>query len=147
VEKPSDALLGKGEQGICSTCHAAGEKGSVAAEQILQAITGLNGKFESAAEILGRAERAGMDVSKARFQLNEAHEHLIQARVLVHSINPPAVQEAVNEGLKITQSSWDAGVAALQEIGYRQRGLLTSLGFIVMAAAGLYLKIRKIENP
>lgn len=146
VESPSDEMLGTGEQGVCKTCHQPGEKGYIVGEQMLQSIVGMRGKMEAAEGILGRAERAGMEVSKPNFQLNEAREKLIQARVLVHGVSSPPVMSMIGDGLKITQSSWEAGNAALQELDFRRKGLLASLGFILLAALGLYLKIRKMER-
>jgi hypothetical protein len=52
-----------------------------------------------------------------------------------------------DQGVRISQKAYVAGVAALRERDLRRKGLGLSLIFIVFAISGLYLKIREIESP
>jgi hypothetical protein len=48
--------------------------------------------------------------------------------------------------LRIAGESHQAGLAAMKEIQYRRTGLLVSLGFILLTALALFLKIRSMEK-
>jgi len=103
--------------------------------------------LERADEILATAEQSGMEVSSARFELTNARESLIKARVTVHTLDPEEVRKLTEQGVDISAKTYRAGVAALQERDLRRKGLGLSLIFIVLAITGLYLKIRRIESP
>ena len=146
VVSPTDAMLSQEEQGVCKNCHASGDKGFLVGQQMLQAIRTLDDQYRQARDILQQAERAGMEISKPKYSLNESHEKLVQARVLVHSVAEAPIQSMTNEGLRIAKESHAAGLAALDEIQFRRKGLLVSLVFILLGALGLFFKIRKMER-
>jgi len=146
VAEPSDGMLGNDSQGVCKNCHQASDKGGTVGVEMLQAIQALEGHYRQAQELLHRAETAGMEISKPKYRLNEAHEKLIQARVLVHGVSLAPVQTISDEGLRIAKESQEAGLAALEEIQFRRKGLLASLGFILLTALALFLRIRKMEK-
>jgi predicted CXXCH cytochrome family protein len=146
VVTPTDAMLGADAPGLCKNCHQAGDKGFEVGAQMLQIIRALDDQYQQARNLLQRAERAGMEISKPKFALNEAHERLIQARVLVHGVSLAPVQDSAREGLRIAGESHQAGLAAMKEIQYRRTGLLVSLGFILLTALALFLKIRSMEK-
>jgi hypothetical protein len=52
----------------------------------------------------------------------------------------------VQAGLKVTQATWQAGLAAMQELKYRRMGLVVSLVSIVLVLIALALLIRKLES-
>lgn len=142
---PTDAMAGVGEGSACISCHS-GDKGFAAAQRIGQGIEKLKQNVQDATDILGRAERAGMEVSKPEFELREASDALTQARVQVHSSSPDDVEGALNPGLEIAARSFKAGEAAFDELGFRRKGLVVSLAFILFLASLVYLKVRQIEG-
>jgi predicted CXXCH cytochrome family protein len=146
IEKPTEEMLAAGEKGVCKNCHQPGDKGFVAAGQLLEVLGRLADNNQKAQEVLDRAERAGMEISKAKFRLSEGNEKLVQARVLVHTVSASQVTAVAQEGMKIAQESYSAGIAALEEISFRRRGLLISVVFILIAVLGLFFKIRKMES-
>jgi hypothetical protein len=106
----------------------------------------LVGRIDDAQQVLGKAARAGMEVSKPIFQLREAQDKLINARVVVHSFSPGDFEAAVNPGLEVAKETHQAGLDALGELQFRRKGLAVSLIVIFLAVVGVYLKIREIES-
>lgn len=146
VVKPSDGWVGVGPRAVCVNCHTAGDKGYAGAQKMAGDLAKLRTFLGRAEEILGTAERSGMEVSEPKVELASAHEALVKARVNVHSSNPAEVQKLTDQGVEISQKAYQAGVAALEERDVRRKGLGVSLIFIVLAISGLYLKIRQIES-
>ena len=146
IVKPSDDWVGVGPNSVCVTCHAAGEPGYRSAQAIAQDISRLNLAIAHADAILDDAERKGMEVSSAKVELANALEALIKARVNVHTFRDSEVQKVAGPGMAIAKGANQAGVAALAELNFRRKGLGISLITILVAIAGLYLKIRQIES-
>jgi Doubled CXXCH motif (Paired_CXXCH_1) len=146
IVNPSDEWVGLGPKSVCITCHAQGDAGYAAAKKISGDLAQLSQSEQKAEDILSTAERKGMEVASARLELSKSHEDIIKARVAVHTLDPTQVAKLTDPGLKISGQAYEAGVAALNESNLRRKGLGLSLIFIVMAIAGLYLKIREIES-
>jgi len=146
IVKPSDDWVGVGPKAVCVNCHTAGDKGYAGAQKMAGDLAKLETFLGRAEEILGTAERSGMEVSGPKVELASAHEALVKARVNVHSFNDAEVQKLTDQGVEISQKAYQAGVAALKERDVRRKGLGVSLIFIVLAISGLYLKIRQIES-
>jgi hypothetical protein len=146
ITHPTDAMLGTGPQSVCTNCHTDGDAGYQAANQIAQQIGHLDASVKSAADILDRAESAGMEVSDAQLEQDQARDALTKSRVAIHAFNPARVQEDIETGLQITAKTQAAGVAALKERDYRRKGLGLSLLAILAVVLGLRLYIRQIEG-
>jgi hypothetical protein len=146
IVKPSDAWVGVGADSVCVTCHASGDPGYRNAQAIAQDLARLNLAIVRADNILDTAERAGMEVAGPKLEVSSAHEALIKARVDVHAFRAADVQKVTDPGLETAEKSYQAGVAALHELNVRRKGLGISLIAILVAIAGLYLKIRQIES-
>jgi len=146
IVPPSDEMLGVGEKSACIQCHGKGDSGYAAAEQMRAKIDEISASISRATEILNRAERAGMEISKPRFELSDAKDALTQSRVLVHSFSTAELDKVINSGLDVSKKSYDAGEAALGELSFRRKGLAGSLFFILLLAALIYLKVREIER-
>jgi hypothetical protein len=146
IQEPSDAMLGLGDTAVCSSCHGGDDKGGKSAGEMRALIDSLATEFDKARTILGRAEQAGMEVSQAQFDLNGAREALVKARTAVHAFHVAAVKQEVEPGVTIAQKAYARGVRALDELGFRKKGLSVSLLIIVALIAGLVMKIRQIER-
>lgn len=146
IAQPGDEMIGIGPKSVCVSCHAQGDNGYVAAEKIRGMMDRLIAYTRSANEILDRAEQAGMEVSRPKFDLTEARDDLTHARVLVHSFSTEQVEKVIKPGLEISDKSLKAGQAALGELKFRREGLAISLFFIFFLVALVYLKIRQIEG-
>ena len=146
IAKPSDQMLGTGEQSVCTSCHKAGDKGFVAAAAMRARVDELRDGLERSHNILDYAERAGMEVSRPKFELREGVDALTNARVVIHSASTEEVDKVTGPGLDVSKKGYQAGQAALDERSYRRKGLAVSLFFILFLAALVYLKVRDIEG-
>ncbi|HLF84346.1 MAG TPA: cytochrome c3 family protein, partial [Blastocatellia bacterium] len=140
---PSDEMLGVGEGSVCTSCHSQGDNGYQAAEKIRGMIDQLATKLNNALEVLNRAERAGMDVSRPKFELSGARDALTQSRVLIHAFATDEVAKAIEPGLELAVKDHKAGEDALGEWSFRRKGLGVSLFFILFLALVIYVKIRR----
>ncbi|QQS47790.1 MAG: cytochrome c3 family protein [Acidobacteriota bacterium] len=146
IEPPHDDMIGSGEKSTCTKCHVEGDAGFVAATKMRSRLDELVLANSRAHDILERAERAGMQVSKAKFDLTEARDSLTNARVIIHSFSSEEVEKVIKPGLDIALRSYQAGESAMNELGFRRKGLAVSLFFILFLAGLVYLKIRQIES-
>jgi predicted CXXCH cytochrome family protein len=145
VMHPTDDLIGTSDRAICTQCHAQGDAGYDAAAKIREQLAGLGTAIGSADQILGTAERSGMEVSQARLDLTQATDALTKARVTVHSFDVGRVDAEVKPGLAAAAKDYTAGQQALSERNYRRVGLAISLLAIGVALIGLRLYIKHIE--
>lgn len=146
VLKTSSRML-SGPDAVCSQCHNAASAGGLAATQMASLNRNLEAALERSDAILRQASSAGMEVSQALLQQNDAREAQVKARVAVHAFEVGAVQKPVSEGLRIAAETYRAGEAALQERQRRRVGLGFSLVTILITLAGLWLAIRRLERP
>lgn len=146
IAHPTDAMLGTGPQSVCTNCHTEGDAGYQAATQIAQQLDRLDTSVKGANEILDRAESAGMEVSDAQLEQDQARDSLTKSRVAIHSANPARVQQDVDAGLQIATKTHQEGASALKERDYRRKGLAWSLLAIVAVVIGLRLYVRQIER-
>jgi predicted CXXCH cytochrome family protein len=142
---PTDLMAGVGEGSVCTSCHN-NDAGFAAAQRIGKGLGEVNSKIEDAKDILDRAERAGMEVSRPKFELRDASDGLTQARVLVHSASADELEKALGPAMEVAAKSYAAGESAFDELSYRRKGLGVSLVFILFLALLVYLKIRQIES-
>jgi hypothetical protein len=145
IRQASDTMLGLGEGAVCANCHVADVGGGVAAVAMRGLIDSLRDGVDAADSLLLLAERAGMEVSQAQFDLQAARNTLIQARAAVHSFVVDSVEAHVSEGLKIAAEAHVKGERALREIRFRRTGLTISAIIILGLIVGIVLKIRQIE--
>ena len=146
ITHPTDELVGIGDKAVCTQCHTSGDAGYNAARQIREHLEQLATAIHTSDEILGRAERSGMEVSEARLDLAQARDALTKARVAVHAVNLAQVEAAIKPGLDASARDYDAGKRALAERDYRRVGLGFSLLAIGLVIVGLRLYIRQIER-
>jgi predicted CXXCH cytochrome family protein len=146
IVHPSDAFLGSGKESLCTQCHTEGDGGFVAANRIKQQLDQLGASIGDAEQILGRAERSGMEVSQPKLELAQARDALTKARVTIHSFDVNKIEADIKPGLKTAAADVEAGKKALAERNYRRMGLGISLIAILFALVGLRLYIRQIES-
>jgi predicted CXXCH cytochrome family protein len=146
IVQANEELLGMSDGAVCVRCHSSDDPGGVVAVSMRSQIDSLMFSFAEADSILQQAERAGMEVSEALFELGIANNSMVEARAAVHAANMGAVAERVSEGLEITLQARETGESALAELGFRRTGLAVSVTIILAMIAGLILKIREIEN-
>jgi len=147
IHHPTDRLIWTGAGTVCSQCHAPGDECDKQSVQIRKTIDGYARALGEAQDVLGRAERAGMEVSGAIFTLKkEGISGLVETRALIHSFDAERLTRRAEEGLKVASDARRQGDDALAEVQYRRKGLAVSLVFIGVLLAGLFLKIRDVDR-
>jgi hypothetical protein len=146
IQHPTDEMLGAGEGSICTDCHDEGSQGLITAIALKQRIDELEDKITEADSLLKTAERAGMQVTEATFQLKDAEDALIRSHTIVHSLSIEDMEEVAGEALKLSEAAHVAAIAALDELQFRRKGLAFSLVFILLLAGGLYFRIKEVDK-
>jgi len=146
VMKPNDTLVGTDEKAVCVNCHDPASAGYQKAAAIRASLDELRGAVQRATAILERAEHAGMEVSQPKFELRGAWDALLKTRATVHQFDPAPIQKLSEEGVQIAGKTYEKGVKAMDDLRFRHRGLWVSVGIILVALAGLVLKIREIDQ-
>jgi predicted CXXCH cytochrome family protein len=146
VQRPSDATLEVVAAEVCVECHEAGDSAAVVFPTMLALIDSLQAAREEAEGVLGRAENLGMEVSTARFELEDVTNAIMKARTAIHAMDLEPVRAEIGAGLDVVDRSAERGEEALWEHGYRRLGLTVSAGLILFLIIGIILKIRALER-
>src|SRR5215471_9353426 len=85
IRHPDDNFVGMASGTACADCHTSDEEGGRSATAIHDHLARFEQAMQEAKSILATAERAGMDVAEAGFDINQANEALMKARVRVHT--------------------------------------------------------------
>ena len=133
----------------CTDCHDQKSAGFQVSSRFGNSMHELAAETARAERTLLLAQRGGVEVRKAHLQLDKAVDAQIQLQVLVHTFNAatnsPFIQDR-DQGLHVAQTALAAGNSGLNEISYRRKGLLVSLGIILCVLVGLALKIRELSR-
>lgn len=146
VIRPSDEDLREKNREVCQSCHEPGEAWTHELLVMAVLLDSLKAEERRSDSILAEAENLGMEVSQARFELEDVATALTSARASIHAFRVEPVLEEVEGGLEITDRAQARGMEALEEHGFRRRGLAASVAIILVLVAGLALKIRQIER-
>ena len=146
VQPTTDDMISPDPPHVCADCHRRRTPQGLTILRVRALLDSLRHEFEEADSLLTVAERAGMEVSQARFELNDAHTALVRARAVVHAFRVDSVQAAVADGLEIARRVQERGHRALAELRFRRTGLAISVGVILVLIAGLVQKIRELEG-
>jgi cytochrome c3-like protein len=146
IRHPNDAMLGVGKDSICTDCHTKGDKGYDTAQQLEENLTGLRDSIQRSANLLNRAEEAGMEVSQAQLDLSQARDALTKARVTVHALKMDRVDADLHQGHAIAAKTYQAGEAAMRERDQRRKGLALSVLAILLTVAALAWFIHELER-
>lgn len=146
VEKPSDTMVGTDDKAVCVNCHDGKSKGYQGAAGIRASLDELRGAVQRAGAILEQAEKAGMEVSLAKFELRGANDNLLKTRAAVHRFDAEVIKKLSDDGVQTAKKMYAKGEQALKDLRFRHRGLWISVGIILVAIAGLVLKIREIDR-
>jgi hypothetical protein len=142
----SDELLGTGPGGACGTCHEKGDRCDVATLAMKDGLSRVDQAVAGARASLAHADRLGMDVERATYDLTPATEALVRARVVVHSFSEKEFAKVIAEGVQAASEVSRTAQAKLEEHGFRRRGLAVAAFFLVMLAGLLALKARRLER-
>ncbi len=143
IAPTSDDMIGVEDPAVCITCHAEGDAGYVAAKGMKDGIVRLKTHLDAAHDLLVRAERAGMEVSRPIYSLSEGRDRLVRARVEIHRLDEAVLAKLLEEGHAIAAQADQDGQKAMDELAFRRKGLAISSGILVVMIGLLIAKIRQ----
>lgn len=144
IEPPSDERVGVQEGAVCAQCHDASGDSGATIVAVRNGLDAQQGAWSAADALLRRAEHAGMLVDDGRLALQEAREHQVQSRALVHAFAAAPFAKASGEGLAAARRAHEAGEAAMRELQFRRQGLGVATLLILAFLATLWVKIRRL---
>jgi predicted CXXCH cytochrome family protein len=147
IQRPSHTLIGLADGAVCAQCHDSSTNGAATIEAFRKRSEELDAALKSAIAVVDRAEHAGMLVEDAHLAVQQAREQHVQLRVAVHTFRDEPSAEIARKGLEAAAAAERAGVAALEELQNRRRGLAVATLLIVGFLATLWLKIRRLPPP
>ena len=127
----------------CTDCHddpeSEGAKIAAAIQGRMHELTALTARAE---RTLLAAHRGGVEVRKVREHVDQAVDRQIELEVLVHTFSTAhAFDEKHKEGVTQAAAALKRGQEAVDELGYRRRGLFVALGLIALVLVALATKI------
>ncbi len=146
VHALADRHVGVGEESICIECHAEGDNGYEAAQEMHQAIVGLKDRYQEANTLIEEAEQKGIEVSDQVYQLREVRQSLINVRKLIHAFDPEKVGASTEEAMQSANDIHQAGLQSVAEVKNRRAGVLVFSIVTLFLALVLYLGIKKKEQ-
>jgi hypothetical protein len=147
VQKTFDAMVGTGDDSVCTVCHEEGDDGYAAAEAIYAQLVALAAAQDSASTLAERVREIGMDDIEIGFLLRDAHESLIQSRTLVHTFDPERTAEATTVGMGKATEAIELGHAEIRNFRFRRFGFGIATLLITVLTVALFFKIREMERP
>jgi Cytochrome c3 len=146
IQHPTDAMVGMGGKAVCSNCHTEGDDGAKQAVAMSDQLTDLAAAITASDDLLGHAERQGMEISQAKQQQEQARDALMKARVTVHAFSSSQLKHDTDAGLAIARQTHIAGEKAMEEWRFRRVGLGISVLAIAITLVGLGLYIKILEH-
>lgn len=129
----------------CGDCHQTDAAGANAAKLFLDSTRSLTSAIARSERILLAAHRGGVEVVKARAELDSAVDNQIELESLAHTFGSgDAIQSKTAEGLGHARAALVAAQASLDELTFRRRGLFVALGLVLLALIALAMKIRTL---
>ncbi len=147
ILRPSPEMLGTGDKAVCVQCHDKGSAGYTAAAALKAALDSYQGLFDREIGTLDLAEKKGVEISDARFKLQEARTVLVSATNLVHSLSVDEVTKKLAESDPVLKEVDQAGADALREAKFRRTGLVVATFFLALFGVALFFKIRTMHKP
>ncbi len=146
IMRTTDEILGTKGDGLCVKCHTVDSKGYAVATLIKTEIETLKMDIKESEGIVTNAETLGMEVSDAKFDLDQSKNSLTKSRTYVHTFSKEKVGEIVKEGMGLADKAKGQGQKAIEEFKFRRKGFAIAIFFILFLAGALYFKIRAMER-
>lgn len=147
IQPPTHSMIGVTEPAVCAVCHDGSTNGAATIKKFRDGLEGLGAAMTSAEMVVDRAEQAGMLVEDAHLALQDAREQQVQSRVAIHAFMDEPFTEFSAKGLEAARRAEGLGVAALEELQTRRRGLAVATLLIIGFLITLWLKIRRLPTP
>src|SRR5207248_2450032 len=135
IAKASDALVGDTRGTLCQDCHSVYAKANrqcdATAASFRATLDNLgSGRTEISGQVEALAER-GLDVEPLSRAVGDLDEALVQARSRIHSFDLSSFEAAAKPGDEALAKGREVIGDSRREHGFRTRGLLAAIGFMM----------------
>ena len=150
IDEADDSMLSEPSDPLCYECHReyAGDNPDCieTAKYFHASITSLATETESLDELIHPLASMGLDVDALTATVGELRDILSQSRSQIHAFDRGEFAALEAQGWK-TIGAARATVSKIEgEYRFRRAGLFVAVGIMILLAALIYLKIRKIES-
>ncbi len=142
---PTTEMIGADDGSVCMQCHDSGSSGSETAAEIRRLLDGFDEGYHNAEDLIHEAESKGVEVSDARFMLQDANTILVTVKNLIHGLDRGEIAAAVEDGENKLGEVQAAGERALKEARFRRQGLAVTTLFLILLAAAIALKVKRMN--
>lgn len=146
IKHPSDEYLNWEQGAVCVQCHKNTGDPKELADLFYQIIDSLKHQISLAEELVGQAERKGMEVSDLYFPLEESQRVLIQTRTNIHSFNMEYVDSLAVPGFEAAQTAIIGANASMDESLFRRKWLFLFSLIITFLIVTVGLKIKRLNR-
>jgi predicted CXXCH cytochrome family protein len=150
VIETDDSMLSEDSSPLCYSCHREHAEDNPecvrTARYFHTAITGLAQESHELGELVHVLAEKGLDTDPLAATVQELRDHLRQLRSRIHAFERSEFDEVEMPGRAAVEKGRQLIVEAEAEYRFRRRGLFVSLGFMILLALAIYLKIRQVES-
>ncbi len=146
IAAPSAEMFAMGADSPCIECHHPDDEGWDTGKEMYATVEGVKQVRSEAETVLDKAQNLGMDVSDARFLLQDFRKNVLQLRTLSHELDLKQYKEKAKEARGQAETALEMAKSAIGEYHYRRKGLAVSLLLSLPVIALLFLKIRSLNR-
>ncbi len=146
IQKPSDDMIGTGENSLCYDCHDEGEKAFKMADTLHTEMSQTTVIYDSAAALQKYVRKIGMDDIDIGYMLQDSHQAIIEARTLVHSFSMKKIRSKTKVARKDAREAIEQAKLEIKDHKFRRVGFGITTLFISLLTIALYFKIRDMEK-
>jgi hypothetical protein len=150
IAKPTEAMMGDQPGTVCHDCHVKASGDNQKCDKTAATFRAtLDGLATGRVAVAGQEEelaRKGLDIEPLTRAVGDLDEGLVQARRSIHSFELGAFQQAAAPATEALGKAKESIETAHADHQFRRQGLIGAMGFMILLAAGIALKLRGIEK-
>jgi hypothetical protein len=150
IAKPTEAMMGDQPGTVCHDCHVKNSGDNQKCDKTAAVFRStLDGLAAGRVETAGQEEelaKKGLDIEPLTRAVGDLDEGLTQARRSIHSFELGAFGQAAAPATEALNKAKESINTAHADHQFRRNGLIGAMGFMILLAAGIALKLREIEK-
>ena len=150
IVKPTEAMMGDQPGTLCHDCHVKSAGDNPKCDKTAATFRAtLDGLVTGRGAVAGEEEelaRQGLDIEPLTSAVADLDEGITQARRSIHAFEPGAFQQAAAPATEALGKARNSIQTAHADHQFRRQGLIGAMGFMILLAAGIALKLRGIEK-
>jgi hypothetical protein len=144
---PSLAMFDGSDEGHCGMCHSEDDASTYGRGQMIKkALAAAVEVIERGEEDIKEAELAGRNIDDLLTNMEKAHNEIVQATTLTHSLNIGKVEELTQSVITKIEEVRQVVEQVRHDLSVRRKALVFFTGWIFLAAGLLYLKHRSLPQ-